>query len=279
LATYDGNGNLKQRFNYALGHAPTSYTENGTTYYLLTDQLGSPRVITDSAGQVVKAIEYDAYGNVTADSNPSITLPFGFAGGLKDDDTGLIRFGYRDYDPQTGRWTARDPIGFAGGDTNLYGYVVQNPINRTDIIGLSPNQIQGNGSPVASVSINVGAGIGVSTNIAVSDAGVTFTGGVGVGIGFGVSATGGGVIADGNSSGMGVGVSFSGGAGPGVSVNGKGKYDESGSTLGGGIGVGIGFGATITPINYSKTIRWKDAFNSMKYAKKYWVEQFHNFCD
>jgi RHS repeat-associated protein len=135
LATYDGQGNLKQRFNYTLGHAPTSFTENGNTYYLLTDQLGSPRVITDSAGQVVKAIEYDAYGNVIHDSNSTITIPFGFAGGLKDDDTGLIRFGYRDYDPETGRWTARDPIGFAGGDTNLYGYVSNDPVNFVDPTG------------------------------------------------------------------------------------------------------------------------------------------------
>jgi len=141
LATYDGNGNLKQRFEYMLGHAPTSFTENGETYYLLTDQLGSPRVITDSAGQVVKAIEYDAYGNVISDSNPGFEIPFGFAGGLRDADTGLIRFGYRDYDPQTGRWTARDPIGFAGGDTNLYGYVLGNPVNWIDPKGLQSNKV------------------------------------------------------------------------------------------------------------------------------------------
>jgi len=132
LATYDGDGNLKQRFNYTLGHAPTSFTENGETYYLLTDHLGSPRMITDSFGQVVKAIEYDAYGNVIHDSTPNITIPFGFAGGLKDPDTGLIRFGYRDYDPTTGRWTARDPIGFAGGDTNLYGYASNTPVKHID---------------------------------------------------------------------------------------------------------------------------------------------------
>ncbi|MET4027304.1 RHS repeat-associated protein [Marinobacter sp. MBR-99] len=135
LATYYGDGNLKQRFNYTLGHAPTSFTENGETYYLLTDHLGSPRMITDSAGQVVKAIEYDAYGNVISDSNPGFEIPFGFAGGLKDPDTGLIRFGYRDYDPTTGRWTARDPIGFDGGDTNLYGYVSNDPVNFVDPTG------------------------------------------------------------------------------------------------------------------------------------------------
>ena len=56
---------------------------------------------------------------------------------MQDNDTGLIRFGYRDYDPETGRWTARDPIGFAGGDTNLYGYVLGDPINWVDDTGLS----------------------------------------------------------------------------------------------------------------------------------------------
>ena len=46
--------------------------------------------------------------------------------------TQLIRFGARDYDPETGRWTAKDPILFAGGDTNLYGYVINDPVNWVD---------------------------------------------------------------------------------------------------------------------------------------------------
>ncbi|PAV24721.1 hypothetical protein CF392_14705 [Tamilnaduibacter salinus] len=151
LGTYDGDGNLLQRFEYTLGHAPTSFTQNGETYYLLTDHLGSPRVIADGAGQVVKTIDYDAYGNVVSDSNPGFGIPFGFAGGLKDSDTGLIRFGYRDYDPTTGRWTARDPIGFAGGDTNLYGYVLGDPINFSDGNGLQRRSSGGqmNRSPYA----------------------------------------------------------------------------------------------------------------------------------
>jgi len=63
-------------------------------------------------------------------------IPFGFAGGLHDRDTGLVRFGYRDYDPDTGRWTAKDPIGFAGGDSDLYGYCVNDPVNGFDPSGL-----------------------------------------------------------------------------------------------------------------------------------------------
>ena len=53
-----------------------------------------------------------------------------------DRDTGLVRFGYRDYDPETGRWTAKDPIGFAGGDTDLYGYCLNDPVNLIDPYGL-----------------------------------------------------------------------------------------------------------------------------------------------
>ena len=44
----------------------------------------------------------------------------------------LVHFGARDYDAETGRWTAKDPILFAGGDTNLYGYVLNDPVNRMD---------------------------------------------------------------------------------------------------------------------------------------------------
>ncbi len=48
-----------------------------------------------------------------------------------------MRFGARDYDAETGRWTAKDPILFAGGDTNLFGYVVNDPINLLDLNGLA----------------------------------------------------------------------------------------------------------------------------------------------
>jgi RHS repeat-associated protein len=72
---------------------------------------------------------------VIFDTNPRFQ-PFGFAGGLYDQDTKLVRFGARDYDPNTGRWTAKDPILFAGGDTDLYGYVLDDPVNRIDPMGM-----------------------------------------------------------------------------------------------------------------------------------------------
>ena len=54
---------------------------------------------------------------------------------MYDEDTKLTRFGYRDYDTSTGKWTAKDPIGFAGGDTNLYGYVLGDPVGFVDPSG------------------------------------------------------------------------------------------------------------------------------------------------
>ena len=142
LAVYDGNNNLISRFNYADGRMPVSMTYGGITYYLAHDQVGSLRAVTDSLGNVVKRLDYDSFGNVILDTNPIFIVPFGFAGGLHDRDTGLVRFGLRDYDPAIGRWTAKDPIDFDGGDANLFQYVGNNPVNWKDPLGLSPIILQ-----------------------------------------------------------------------------------------------------------------------------------------
>jgi len=143
LAVYDGSDNLVMRFEYADGRTPVAMTKGGSTYYLTYDQVGSLRVLADAAGNVVKRVDYDSFGNIITDTHPAFDVPFGFAGGLHDRDTGLVRFGYRDYDPDTGRWTAKDPIGFAGGDTDLYGYCLNNPINLIDPYGLSDRYFPG----------------------------------------------------------------------------------------------------------------------------------------
>jgi RHS repeat-associated protein len=89
-----------------------------------------------STGAIGQRLDYDPWGVVTEDSNPGFQ-PFGYAGGLYDPDTGLVRFGARDYDAATGRWTTKDPIGFGGGDANLYAYVGGDPVNRVDPSGLA----------------------------------------------------------------------------------------------------------------------------------------------
>lgn len=136
LAVYDGNDRLLQRFEYADGRMPYAMTAGNEKYYLGYDQVGSLRIITDNAGNIVKQIDYDSFGNIINDTNPNFSIPFGFAGGLHDRVTGLVRFGFRDYLPEIGKWTAKDPIDFAAGDSNLYGYVENDPINLTDPQGL-----------------------------------------------------------------------------------------------------------------------------------------------
>lgn len=98
--------------------------------------MGSPRLIVDTAtGAIAQRIDYDEFGKVTLETNPGFQ-PFGFAGGLYEQDTGLVRFGARDYDAKTGRWTAKDQSLFEGDDPNLYVYVGGNPVSMLDPHGL-----------------------------------------------------------------------------------------------------------------------------------------------
>ena len=135
LAVYDGNDNLKMRFLYADGRMPVAFEISGNRYYLCYDQVGSLRLVTDDSGNVQRQIDYDAFGYEINDTNPGFWTPFGFAGGLFDRDTGLVHFGFRDYDPDIGRWTAKDPLLFAGSETDLYGYCLNDGVNYIDPSG------------------------------------------------------------------------------------------------------------------------------------------------
>ncbi|MEW6279083.1 MAG: RHS repeat-associated core domain-containing protein, partial [Candidatus Eremiobacterota bacterium] len=129
VAEFDGSGALRTTF--FAGYL----VRDGVTYRLVRDHLGSVRLVVDAAtGQVAQRLDYDPWGNVTLDTNPGFQ-PFGYAGGLYDPDTGLVRFGAREYDPSTGRWLTKDPLGLAAG-TNLYAYCNNDPINHVDPTGL-----------------------------------------------------------------------------------------------------------------------------------------------
>jgi RHS repeat-associated protein len=133
IAELDGSGNVVTRFVYATHeNVPDYMVKGGATYRIITDQLGSVRLVVDvMTGQVVQRMDYDPFGRVLADTSPGFQ-PFGFAGGMHDAATGLVRFGVRDYDPQTGRWTTKDPLGFGGGNTSVYAYASDDPVNLID---------------------------------------------------------------------------------------------------------------------------------------------------
>jgi RHS repeat-associated protein len=137
VAQLNGSNAIVSQFIYASGATSPDYmVSGGVTYRIFSDHLGSPRmVVNTSTGVLAEQITYDEFGNVLGDTNPGFE-PFGFAGGLYDQDTKLVRFGARDYNPSTGRWTAKDPILFNGGDANLYGYVLNDPVNGIDPLGL-----------------------------------------------------------------------------------------------------------------------------------------------
>jgi RHS repeat-associated protein len=136
VAELTGEGRVIAQFVYgSQSHVPDYMIKDGVTFRIVSDHLGSLRLVVNSeTGEIVQRMNYDAFGRVTLDTNPGFQ-PFGFAGGLYEYQTGLVRFGTRDYDPEAGRWTTKDPVGFRGGDANLYGYVLNDPINLIDPTG------------------------------------------------------------------------------------------------------------------------------------------------
>ena len=115
VAWFDGAGQLKATFVYAsLPHVPDLMITPTATYRLVTDHLGSVTdVVNVATGAVVQRMRYDTFGVVLSDSQPGLQ-PFGFAGGLYDGATGLVRFGARDYDAEVGWCFSEDPVGFEG---------------------------------------------------------------------------------------------------------------------------------------------------------------------
>lgn len=133
VAELDASGAVIARFVYASqASVPDQVIKGGVTYRLIKDVRGSIRLVLNAqTGEIAQELSYDAFGRVLSDSKPGFQ-PFGFAGGLYDTDTGLVRFGARDYDAEAGRWTSRDPILFRGGQANLYVYAANDPINQRD---------------------------------------------------------------------------------------------------------------------------------------------------
>jgi RHS repeat-associated protein len=149
VAELSSSGSVLSTFVYGLKtNVPDYMVRGGTTYRILSDWRGSVRLVLNTtetgAATIVQQIDYDAWGNVTHLVDPSCTVggtalcfqPFGFAGGVWEPSTGVVRFGARDYDPQAGRWTQKDPTRFDALETNFYAYAADEPINNIDPTGL-----------------------------------------------------------------------------------------------------------------------------------------------
>jgi RHS repeat-associated protein len=141
--SYDGNDVVLDDINGTItkyqngpGIDDKLKTKTGTTsQYYLQDHLGSTVALTSATGGVNESQGYDSFGNRT---NISFSNRYQYTGREYDPTTGLQYSRARWYDPNLGRFILEDPIGFAGEDVNLYGYVGNNSMNFTDPSGLFP---------------------------------------------------------------------------------------------------------------------------------------------
>jgi RHS repeat-associated protein len=109
-------------------------TDSTGTYSPISDALGSVLALTNSSGNIITQYGYDPYGNTVGYGGTSANV-FQYSG-RENDGNGLYFYRARYYSPATGRFISEDPLGFGGGDVNLYAYVGNNPINRIDPFGL-----------------------------------------------------------------------------------------------------------------------------------------------
>ncbi|NCB80634.1 MAG: RHS repeat-associated core domain-containing protein [Bacilli bacterium] len=123
----DSSGAVTERYY------PQGEQINGKNRHYATDKLGSVMQVVNANGSLLGELRYDAYGKreLAVGTQPR----FGYAGMFRHEPTGLNLTLYRAYNPQTGRWLSRDPIGENGG-LNVYGYVGNDPLGYVDPLGL-----------------------------------------------------------------------------------------------------------------------------------------------
>lgn len=139
--TYDGddvllddNDGTQTKYLNGLGiDNKLRQTTGSSTSYFLSDHLGSTNGLADGSGALTASNSYDSFGNA---SNANFPTRYQFTGREFDNFSGLHYYRARFYDSKLGRFISEDPIGFEGGDVNLYGYVGNNPFMYTDSTGL-----------------------------------------------------------------------------------------------------------------------------------------------
>jgi RHS repeat-associated protein len=152
VAILGANNVVQQSFTWGLDQSGTEQGAGGVgglltmrvhtgplagTYFYCYDGNGNITALVNAAdGSIAAQYEYGPFGQLLRATGPlAFVNPFRFSTKYQDDETGLYYYGYRYYNPNTGRWLSRDPKGERGGK-NLYGFVRNAPISRTDYLGL-----------------------------------------------------------------------------------------------------------------------------------------------
>jgi RHS repeat-associated protein len=133
---FDGSGALTNRYLYGNSiDAILADESNGSTLWTFTDHQNSVRDLGDDSGAVRNHLTYSAFGELTSQSDPSVATQFGYTGREFEPATGIQYNRGRFYAPFTGKFLSPDPIGFSGGDPNLYRYVKNSPVGAIDPSG------------------------------------------------------------------------------------------------------------------------------------------------
>ncbi|MFI5215717.1 MAG: RHS repeat-associated core domain-containing protein [Candidatus Limnocylindria bacterium] len=163
--TVSGTGGANQRFHLEGEHLEAIYTAAGalrakflrgsvidevvngyyylgpdfepTNYTYHHDPLQSVVGISSPTGSPTQTLRYGPFGTLLASSGTSSST-LRYTGREHDSLSGLYYYRARYYDPEIGRFLSEDPMGFGGGDVNLYAYVGNNPISANDPRGDCP---------------------------------------------------------------------------------------------------------------------------------------------
>jgi RHS repeat-associated protein len=166
VGEYDGSGNLQRRLFYGDKTGPASTTPigairaDGSKVFFHPDAQGSVVATSDQTGAITWQGGYLPYGESPGGASAS---GFGYAGYRYDAETGLYYVNARYYSPALGRFLQPDPIGGTSG-VNLYAYVANDPLNRTDPSGLCDNP-QGCGGASNQLLASPAAPTGINTVI------------------------------------------------------------------------------------------------------------------
>jgi len=164
VADLNGSGSMIRSYVWGAGvDNLLSFTDHTTsnTYYAIKDHQNTVIALADETGVVVESYEYDAYGNTKVFDGSGVEMlesalgnRYAFQGREIDWDTGLYYFRARWYDPGTGRWLSKDPIGIAGG-LNQYVFGGNNPVNKVDPYGQSWGLVAAIGAGVTALLVTV----------------------------------------------------------------------------------------------------------------------------
>ena len=166
LNALDSNA-IVQKFVWS-GETMLSMTDSNDTYYYTQDANKNVSELIADDGTVKAHYEYSPFGKaIVSNGDLADDNPFRFSSEFTDDETDLVYYNFRYYNPDTGRWLSRDPIEEQGGK-NLYSVIQNNMINAIDMLGLAAScDCSGNGGGLLGILWNLpntalGLGIGAA---------------------------------------------------------------------------------------------------------------------